>query len=98
MSEWTRDDIDLALTREFWRHGEQRAATLSSIEKRERIRIAILRDKRERVLFHDSGLTYMQAYQLCYGIALELRRFPREPFRSRRTEAPEEFDDPDELI
>jgi hypothetical protein len=79
MSEWTRDDIDLALTREFWRHGERPAEAPSATERRARIRVSILREKRERVQFHDSGLTYMEAYQRCYGTALDLRRYPREP-------------------
>ena len=96
MNEWTRDDIDLALTREFWRNGEQRTATLSSTEKRNRIRVGILQERRERLLFYDSGLTYMQAYQLCYGLALELRKFPREPVRVYRPEPSDDYDEMDE--
>jgi hypothetical protein len=96
ISEWTREDIDLALTREFWRNGEQRTATLSSTEKRGRIRIGILQERRERLQFYDSGLTYMQAYQLCYGLALELRRFPREPVRAHRIEPIDDYDESEE--
>jgi hypothetical protein len=97
MSEWTPADIDLALTREFWRHGERPASAPSSIERRTRIRVSILRDKRERVQFYDSGLTYMQAYQQCYGIALELRRLPREPPPVHHVEARDYFEPGDDL-
>jgi hypothetical protein len=97
MSEWTPEDIDLALTREFWRHGEQPVSAPSSLERRNRIRVSILRDRRERVPFYDSGLNYMQAYQLCYGIALELRRFPREPPRVLHVEPRDDTQDSDEL-
>jgi hypothetical protein len=65
-------DIELEFIREFSVNGE--LLSHSNVdERRERIRIAIWTNKLERAPFRDSGMTYGQAYERCYGRPIEMR-------------------------
>jgi hypothetical protein len=65
-------DIELEFIREFSVHGE--FLNSSNVDhRRERIRVAIWANKLERSPFRDSGMSYGQAYQSCYGRPIEMR-------------------------
>jgi hypothetical protein len=70
-------EIELQFIREFSVGGNQLGACLSSEDRRERIRVAIYQNKLHDKIFRDSEITYAAAYRLCYGKALEMRRWPR---------------------
>jgi hypothetical protein len=75
---WTVEDITLAFIREFAGGAENMLGRLTAEQARERVRLAIWRNDRARRAFHDSGLTYLDAYRKAYGISAELREKPRE--------------------
>ncbi len=78
MTDWTREAIDLAMIREFSVHGVQLAGSVSSEQRRERIRVEIWRNKRQVEPFYDSQMTYAEAYAKAYGKSIELRVAPRD--------------------
>jgi hypothetical protein len=93
---WTVDDITLAFIREFAGGAENMLGKLTQEQARERVRLSIWRNDRARRPFHDSGLTYIDAYRKAYGISAELRAKPREspePFPGENSEDDDEFDD-----
>jgi hypothetical protein len=70
-------EIELEFIREFSVNGE--FLTGSNVDdRRERIRVAIWANKLERAPFRDSGMTYGQAYQRCYGRPIEMRATVRK--------------------
>jgi hypothetical protein len=74
MQPLTRPDRDIEL--EFIREFSVNGALLNGSnvdERRELIRVAIWKNKLERSSFRDSGMTYGQAYQSCYGRPIEMR-------------------------
>jgi hypothetical protein len=73
-----RDQFELDFIREFQHSGAQLGPDVSREERRERIRVAILREGKETLLYHDTQLTYAQIYQQAYSQPIELRRFRRE--------------------
>jgi hypothetical protein len=75
---WTVDDIILAFIREFAGGAENMLGKLTQEQARERVRLSIWRNDRARRPFHDSGLSYLDAYRKAYGISAELRDKPRE--------------------
>ncbi len=71
-------DIDLAFIREFSVGGVLSAVgRLSVHDRRERVRVEILKAMMQDRPFFDSGLTYGEAYRKCYGAPLEMRHRPR---------------------
>jgi hypothetical protein len=68
-------DIELEFVREFSVGG--RLQGLSTDDRREHIRVAIYAQQLMHKPFRDTGLTYLQAYEQCYGQPLEMRRAPR---------------------
>ena len=70
-------DIELEFVREFATGGLHLGPTVSSHDRRERIRVAIFAQKLQRAAFRDSGITYAEAYRKCYGQSIELRSVPR---------------------
>jgi hypothetical protein len=71
-------DLELDFIREFACGGEL-MKDLSADDRRERIREAIYAHKLPHTLFRDGPMTYAEAYQQCYGRAIEMRRTPRPP-------------------
>jgi len=65
-------DIELEFIREFSVNGALLNGS-NADDRRELIRIAIWANKLERSPFRDSGMTYGQAYQRCYGRPIEMR-------------------------
>jgi hypothetical protein len=78
---WTVDDIILAFIREFAGGAENMLSKLTQEQARERVRLSIWRNDRALRPFHDSGLTYLDAYRKAYGVSAELRDKPRESTR-----------------
>lgn len=74
-------DLELDFIREFAVGGELTRG-LSADERRERIRVAIFVHKRAQMLFRDGPMTYAEAYQLCYGRPIEMRRTVRHEPKS----------------
>lgn len=86
-------DLELAFIREF-SVGGLSLVPMSADERRERIRVAIYAQKRDREMVFGTQMTYSEAYEKCYRRKLEMRRFPRDqPIPSH---APELSDDPDD--
>ena len=73
-----RDDIELDFIREFAHSGANLGSIISREDRRERIRIAILKEKKQDLRFRDTPLTYAQTYRLAYNKPIDLRRFPRD--------------------
>jgi hypothetical protein len=90
VSTWTKHDIELAMIREFSAGAER---------THEFVRVAILREGREKRTFFDSTLTYSQAFTHWTGKACEMRKFPRDALpeyaRERDVESDREIDDDD---
>jgi hypothetical protein len=74
----TNADIEMSYIREFATGGVLLGSNLSSEDRRERIRTAILMSGKAHRPFFDSGLTYGQAYQRLYGRPLDMRKRPRD--------------------
>jgi hypothetical protein len=68
-------DIELEFVREFSVGG--RLQGLSADDRREHIRVSIYAQQLMHRPFRDSGISYLQAYEKCYGQLLEMRRAPR---------------------
>jgi hypothetical protein len=93
---WTVDDIILAFIREFAGGAENMLGKLTQEQARERVRLSIWRNDRARRPFHDSGLSYLDAYRKAYGISAELREKARESsplFPEADDDEDEEFGD-----
>jgi hypothetical protein len=91
---WTTEQIETAFVIEFSTQGTKLASALLSVsDRRERVRIAILREGREKLAFRDTGMTYAEAYRRLYGEAIDKRKFPRDVIPAHHEEA---LDDPDE--
>jgi hypothetical protein len=91
---WSAEDIILAFIREFAGGAENVLGRLTQDQARERIRLAVWRNGRATLPFHDSGLNYLEAYGKAYGISAELRETPRD---SAQSDADPEFEDESEL-
>jgi len=73
-----REDIEMAFTRILSSGGLiLSGAGISTEQKRERIRIAIMQRGIKDAPFDDS-MTYGEAFHRCFARPLELRRVPRE--------------------
>jgi len=70
-------DVELEFIREFSVGGNSIGTCLSSEDRRERIRVAILAAGLQDKLFRDTQTTYAGVYRQCYGKPLDLRRFNR---------------------
>jgi hypothetical protein len=97
MTLFTDQDIDYSFVREFSSGGDTFGPSSSRDYRRERMRIAILREGKEGRAFHDSGMTYAEAYRRCYGTPLDLRRAPRAPDAPIYSNADEDGDDLTEM-
>jgi hypothetical protein len=73
---WTTEDILFGFIREFAVRGEL-FGTATYEGKHERIRVAIWSHRRDTLPFHDSGMTYAQAFQRIFNRPLELREKAR---------------------
>jgi len=62
-----RPDFELACVREFSHSGTQLGPIVSRDERRERIRLAILREHKECLCWHDTIHTYAEVYERVYG-------------------------------
>jgi hypothetical protein len=91
---WSAEDIILAFIREFAGGAENVMGRLTQDQARERVRLAIWRNGRANLPFHDSGLNYLQAYGKAYGISAELRETPRD---TDPLDADSELEDESEL-
>jgi hypothetical protein len=78
---WSADDIILAFIREFAGGAENVLGRLTQEQARDRVRLSIWRNGRAGLPFHDSGLSYLEAYGKAYGLSAELRETPRETVR-----------------
>lgn len=67
--------------REFAVGGElMRGKGLTAADRSERIRVAIYTHHLVNAPFRDTGMTYAQAFQRCYGRPIEMRRKPRDAY------------------
>jgi hypothetical protein len=73
--------LELDFIREFSTGGESLQA-LSVDGRRERIRVAIYTHKLVHTLFRDGPMTYAEAYEECFGRALEMRSVVRREAKS----------------
>jgi hypothetical protein len=74
-------DLELDFMREFAIGGESMTG-ISADDRRERIRVAIYAHKLAHTLFRDGPMTYAEAYAICFGRPIEMRRTMRpEPNR-----------------
>jgi hypothetical protein len=81
-----RSDFEFECVREFSHSGVQLGASVSREERRERIRISIMRENKQHSRWRDTQLTYATAYQQAYGKPIESRRAGEEeiaPMRAR---------------
>jgi hypothetical protein len=62
-----RPEFELACVREFSHPGAQLGATVSRAERRERFRLAILREDKAYLCWRDTIHTYAEVYELVYG-------------------------------
>jgi hypothetical protein len=69
-------DLELDLIREF-SVGGVLLGTTSPQERREHIRVSIYRGNLVHKPFRDTGYSYAQAYEVCFGTPLEMRSVPR---------------------
>ena len=90
MTQWAKNEIELALIREFSTRDQTITQGLSLSDKHERVRVAIMREGRSALTFHDSGLSYAQIFRVWSGKSCEMRgRYQPPP-------AEEHDDDPDD--
>jgi hypothetical protein len=68
--------LELEFIREFAVAGMLHGVS-DSLARREHIRVSIYRLNLVDKPFRDTGLTYAQAYQHCFGTPLEMRRTAR---------------------
>lgn len=80
------DDHELEFIREFAVRGNGIGLCLSSEDRRERIRVAIMASGLAEKDFRDTGMTYSQAYRQRYGKQLEMRRHPRDATPGHRVD------------
>jgi hypothetical protein len=95
---WSRSDIELDFIREFSHSGAHIGPGVSSEERRERIRSAILREHKEGAPFRETGQTYAEIYKLAYNKSIEQGRVVQHDAvaRERFARAELEEDDQDE--
>ena len=93
MTQWTKIDIELAFIREFQTADNHLARPGSSSDKHERVRVAIMRESRAGLIFHDSNLTYAQAFKVWSGKSAEMRASPRAAPRLSHIEDDIDTDD-----
>jgi hypothetical protein len=93
---FTVEDIEHSFVREFSTGGDTFGPSASREYRRERFRIAILKEGKDGRAFYDSGMTYAEAYRRCYGTALELRGIVRTPLGQPIHDALSELSDDDE--
>ena len=72
----SREDFELACIREFSHSGHHLGVGVSRAERRERIRVAILRENKERRRWHDTDFTYAEIYAQAYQQKLALEDSP----------------------
>jgi hypothetical protein len=74
-------DLELDFIREFATGGEL-LKSLNADARRERIRVAIYTQQLVHTLFRDGPMTYAEAYEVCFGRALEMRSVARHEVKS----------------
>jgi len=72
-----KDDIELAFIREFSHSGNQIGRTAARPERRERVRQAIYIHGKANERFEGEGITYAEAFRVCYGERLDRRAAAR---------------------
>jgi hypothetical protein len=70
-------EIEDAFIAELQANGERNWRALSRKERSARVRIQIFKNNRQKQRFHESELTYSEAFQLFYGEKLEQRGMTR---------------------
>jgi hypothetical protein len=83
-----RWEFELACVREFSHSGAQLGASVSRGERRERIRLAILREDKAHMRWRDTGYTYAAVFEHVYArsmgdLPIEERREPSRESHSR---------------
>jgi hypothetical protein len=81
-------ELELDFIREFAVGGDLLKGA-SVDDRRERIRVAIYGNKRFFEPFRDSGMSYGEAYQRCYGRPIEMRRTVRHEAKPESQELAE---------
>jgi len=84
----TRVDFELECVREFSHSGEQLGVSVSREERRERIRVAIMRESKQDTLWRDTALTYAAVYRLVYNKPIDARRPDEEEIAPLSTTRP----------
>lgn len=82
-----RAEFELDCVREFAHSGVQLGVNVSREERRERIRIAIMRENKQHTLWRETTLTYAAVYERVYNKSIESRRPDEEeiaPMRAMR--------------
>ena len=74
----TQAETELGFIREFAHSGVQLGPSVSSEERRERIRVSILREGKENLPYQDAGFTYAEMYWQLYHKSIEMRRIRRD--------------------
>jgi hypothetical protein len=72
-SDIARNEFEFECIREFSHSGMQLGADVRREERRERIRIAILRENKQDRCWRETGLTYGMMYRQVYGKPLDAR-------------------------
>jgi hypothetical protein len=83
-----RNEFEFECVREFSHSGVQLGANVSREERRERIRVAIMRENKQNRRWRDTPFTYAAVYQQAYGKPVEVRHADEEevaPMRPIRT-------------
>jgi hypothetical protein len=79
-----RSEFEFECVREFSHSGTQLGASVSRDARRERIRVAIMRENKQHRRWRDTQLTYAAAYQQAYGKPIESRRAGEEEIAPMR--------------
>jgi hypothetical protein len=79
-----RSEFEFECVREFSHSGLQLGANVSREERRERIRVAIMRENKQSRRWRDTQLTYAAVYQQVYGKPIEARRADEEEIAPMR--------------
>jgi hypothetical protein len=80
-----RVDFELECVREFSHSGEHLGMNVSREERRERIRVAIMRENKQDTLWRDTALTYAAIYRHVYNKPIDARQFNEEEITLLRT-------------
>jgi hypothetical protein len=90
---WNREDIEWAFIREFGHGDFKPSETHTSLARQEKVRIAIWREGRAALPFHDAGFDYQTAFRVAYGKPCEMRKEVRgamQPLKAELVDGPDD--------